>query len=78
MVTKTLTVNVKVEIADVLKQFIDNPEEYTIVKKSDYEDLLDVQLFLNCLESSGVDNWEGYDEALNEYSLQKEEMVNDY
>ena len=49
MVTKTLTVNVKVEIADVLKQFIDNPEEYTIVKKSDYEDLLDDQLFLNCL-----------------------------
>ena len=77
MTTETLTVNVKVEIADVLKQFIDNQEEYTIVKKSDYEDLLDNQLFLNCLESSGVDNWEWYDKAMNEYHLQKEEMVNE-
>ena len=30
--TETLTLNVKVEIVDVLKQFIDNPEEYTIVR----------------------------------------------
>ena len=77
MTTETLTLNVKVEIADERKQFNENSEEYTIVTKSDYEDLLDDQLFLNCLESSGVDNWEWYDEAMNEYRLQKEEMVND-
>ena len=77
MTTETLTLNVKLEIADVLKQLIDNPNDYTIIKKSEYEDLLDRQLFLYCLESSGVDNWEGYEEARNEYRLQKEEMVND-
>lgn len=71
MTTETLTLNVKVEIVDVLKQFIDNPNDYTIINKSEYEDLLDSQLFLYCLESSGVDNWGGYEEARNEYRLQK-------
>ena len=42
----------------MLKQFIDNPESIQLLRNH-YEDLLDDQLFLNCLESSGVDNWEG-------------------
>ena len=70
MTTETLTLNVKVEIVDVLKQFIDNPNDYTIIKKSEYEDLLDSQLFLDCLESSGVDNWDGYEFAQDSYAEQ--------
>ena len=77
MTTETLTLNVKVETVDVLKQFIDNPNDYTIIKKSEYKDLINSQLFLDCLESSGVDNWQWYEEARNEYRLQKEEMSND-
>ena len=29
-------------------------------------------LFLQCLESAGVDNWEGYDEAVRTYKICKE------
>lgn len=67
----TITLNVKTEIADVLRQFIDNPEDYTIIKKSEYEYLLDDQLTLNCLEDAGVDNWEWYDEAMMAYRQRK-------
>jgi len=71
MKTEQMVISVKVEIADVLKQFIGNPDDYIIIKKSEYEDLLDDQLALNCLENAGVDNWEGYDEAMEEYHQQK-------
>jgi hypothetical protein len=44
----------------------DNAEMVTITKE-EYESLLDSQLWVDCLESAGVDNWEGYDYACEEY-----------
>lgn len=41
----------------------------------EYEDLLEAQKKLDCLEGAGVDNWEGYDDAM---SLMEEEEDQDY
>ena len=37
-----------------------------------YKDLLHAEMMLSCLESAGVDNWEGYEEAMTVY----DEMMN--
>lgn len=48
-----------------------NEEEAKELKS--YLDMLeDDSLFLNTLESNGVDNWEWYDEAVEEYNQYKE------
>lgn len=36
----------------------------TITKK-EYERLIDADLFLNCLKACGVDNWQGYGDAVD-------------
>ena len=45
-------------------------EETITISKKEYEELLDSQVFLDCLEAAGVDNWQWYDEAVKEYRLQ--------
>ena len=46
----------------------------TVTINEDYfDELLNDALFLNILESHGVDNWEGYSEAQAEYSSDDEE-----
>lgn len=35
------------------------------ISKSKYDELIEESRWLNCLESAGVDNWEGIDEARN-------------
>ena len=42
------------------------------ITQEEYDDLRDDQLKLNCLEDYGVDNWEGYDDAMREYRETKE------
>lgn len=42
-------------------------EGFKVVESDKYEELLDDSLFLNCLQNNGVDNWEGYDEAVADY-----------
>jgi hypothetical protein len=42
-------------------------EETVTISKKLYEELLDSDLKLNCLENSGVDNWTWYDVAMEEY-----------
>lgn len=38
-----------------------------------YEELMDSAAFLEALQATGVDNWDGYDEAVEFYNeLQKE------
>jgi len=44
----------------------ENQDTVTISRKV-YEDLLDDSFKLNCLENAGVDNWSGYDYAMEEY-----------
>ncbi len=39
----------------------------TITQK-EYDKLLDDSLFLSCLRNAGVDNWDGYDYAQDEYN----------
>ena len=41
--------------------------ETVTIPKEEYEKLLDDSDMLNCLESCGVDNWEGYDDAVEMY-----------
>ena len=47
-------------------------EEKVTITKKEYEELLDSQKMLNALESAGVDNWEGYDFAMELYRDEEE------
>lgn len=42
-------------------------EEVVEISKKEYESLLDDQSFLSALRAAGVDNWEGYDFAVDIY-----------
>lgn len=48
-------------------------EGFKVVESDEYEELLDDSLFLNCLQNNGVDNWEWYSEAVEEYQQIKGE-----
>lgn len=37
------------------------------ISKSEYDQLLRDSLWLNCLECAGVDNWDGYDYAIEDF-----------
>jgi hypothetical protein len=39
-------------------------EETITISKKEYEQLKKDQHFLECLQGAGVDNWEGYDYAI--------------
>ena len=38
--------------------------EYMLLRKEEYADLVRDSDWLACLEAAGVDNWEGYDVAI--------------
>ena len=40
------------------------PDEMITITKKEYDQLISDQEFLNALQGAGVDNWDGYDEAL--------------
>jgi len=42
------------------------------ISKEEYKRLLDSYSKLSCLESGGVDNWDGYDDSMSEYLREKE------
>lgn len=45
------------------------PESRTVtISQKAYKELIDDQDFLQCLIDAGVDNWEGYDEAVDAYN----------
>lgn len=39
-------------------------EKNVTITEAEYNQLLEDSEWLSCLEEAGVDNWEGYDEAL--------------
>jgi hypothetical protein len=41
-------------------------EEMVTISKEEYDDLLQDQKILQCLQRAGVDNWEWYDDALSD------------
>lgn len=44
------------------------PEETVTISRKEYEDLLDDQKWRLAVESAGVDNWSGYEYAMEEYN----------
>ena len=46
--------------------------EIVTITKKEYEELLDYKECLECLEAAGVDNWEGYDYAMEMYNRECE------
>lgn len=46
-------------------------EEMVTITKKEYDKLVDDSVWLSCLEGAGVDNWDGYEAAMeirdNEY-----------
>ena len=48
-------------------------EGFKVVASDEYEELIDDSLFLNCLRNNGVDNWDWYSEAVEEYQQIKGE-----
>lgn len=52
------------------------PTQMITITVSQYEQLLKDQLWLQCLEEAGVDNWQGYDiarEIFREYNEENQE-----
>lgn len=45
---------------------VSKPETVTI-SRTEYEELIRDQYMLNCLRHGGVDNWDGYDDAVEEF-----------
>ena len=45
-------------------QWVNNMEETITISKEEYESLLEDQKLLQCLQDAGVDNWSGYDYAI--------------
>ena len=42
-------------------------KETITIPLEEYQDLQESSKFLSCLEAAGVDNWDGYDYALEEF-----------
>jgi len=40
-------------------------EETITITKAEYDNLKEDRDWLRCLEAAGVDNWEGYDQAID-------------
>ncbi len=45
-------------------------QEMVTITKNEYTSLLNDQLMLVCLQGAGVDNWSGYDFAIQDYNDQ--------
>ena len=45
------------------------------ISEEEYKTLLNDSILLNCLQMMGVDNWDGYDDAIEQYQeiVQEEE-----
>lgn len=48
--------------------------EKVTISKREYDNLISDQFKLQCLEGAGVDNWEGYEEAMDLYQNAGEEI----
>ena len=42
------------------------------ISQEEYDQLIDDSLLLNCLRNAGVDNWDGWDFAIEAYQEQTE------
>jgi predicted house-cleaning noncanonical NTP pyrophosphatase (MazG superfamily) len=60
------------EFQEALHRIVES-EGFKVVDSEEFEELYDDYLFLNCLRNNGVDNWEWYSEAVDEYQQIKGE-----
>ena len=60
------------EFQSALHRIVES-EDFKVINSEEYEEMYDDGLFLTCLRNSGVDNWEGYSEAVEEYQQIKGE-----
>lgn len=51
------------ELANAYAVLLENG--YEMIKKDELSQLEESQATLNCLEACGVDNWDGYDDAMS-------------
>ena len=58
----------------VMENVMDDDKKISI-SEEEYEALLNDSILLNCLQMMGVDNWDGYDDAIEQYQeiVQEEE-----
>ena len=49
-------------------------DETILIDVDEYEELQDAQLMLQCLENAGVDNWDGYSDAVREYTSYQDDV----
>jgi hypothetical protein len=42
-------------------------DDVVTMSLAEYEEMLEDQVFLNCLRNQGVDNWQGYEFAQEEF-----------
>lgn len=47
-------------------------EETVTITKKEYDDLKDKAQWLRCLQRAGVDNWDGFDDALERLNAEIE------
>lgn len=52
---------------------VDAENNLVTMNLDDYGELFDDSLFLNCLRNAGVDNWDGYDLACEEFNSEGED-----
>ena len=45
-----------------------NKDDTVTISAKEYDELILDQIFLNCLQNNGVDNWTWYSEAQEEFS----------
>lgn len=48
-------------------------EEMITITKEEYDELIQNYNFMQCLERAGVDNWDGYELAINMYQETEDE-----
>lgn len=53
----------------------ENLDEEVKITKREYINLLHDSAFLKCLDANGVDNWEGYDIAVDEFRAHPESFL---
>ena len=53
------------------------PQEPVVITREEYESLLDDRELLDCLRAVGVDNWDGWDAAMDLYMTPLEEEDTD-
>lgn len=56
------------EYKEHIKEWFEHYQTHRTITIKEYEDLLDSKRLLAALQDAGVDNWEGYPYAMEEYS----------